>query len=131
MASAVRNVSWQAVGPHDTAMTSVALPASFCFRASSTAISQKGFMDIFTLASSTPLWSAFTRTLTLKSTTRFTGTRSFMGRGFKQVFEFYPIGAPRAGRVYRPRARSRSTNFWILPVEVFGSSPKITVRGTL
>jgi hypothetical protein len=28
-------------------------------------------------------------------------------------------------------ARSRSTNFWILPVEVFGSGPKTTWRGTL
>ena len=29
------------------------------------------------------------------------------------------------------RNRSRSTNFWILPVEVFGSTPKITCVGTL
>ena len=29
------------------------------------------------------------------------------------------------------RARSRSTNFWILPVEVFGISSKRTSRGTL
>src|SRR5690554_4327692 len=29
------------------------------------------------------------------------------------------------------RASSRSTNFWILPVEVLGSSVKITVFGTL
>ena len=28
-------------------------------------------------------------------------------------------------------ALSRRTNFWILPVEVFGSAPKTTVRGTL
>ncbi len=28
-------------------------------------------------------------------------------------------------------ARSRSTNFWILPVEVLGSGPKTTWRGTL
>ena len=28
-------------------------------------------------------------------------------------------------------ARSRSSNFWILPVEVFGSGPKTTMRGTL
>jgi hypothetical protein len=28
-------------------------------------------------------------------------------------------------------ARSRSSNFWILPVEVFGNGPKTTVRGTL
>ena len=28
-------------------------------------------------------------------------------------------------------ARSRKTNFWILPVEVFGKSPKTTWRGTL
>ena len=35
-------------------------------------------MDILTFASSMPDWSAFTRTLTLKSTTRFTGTMIFM-----------------------------------------------------
>ena len=28
-------------------------------------------------------------------------------------------------------ACSRSSNFWILPVEVFGNGPKITVRGSL
>ena len=28
-------------------------------------------------------------------------------------------------------AFSRSTNFWILPVEVFGSSPNTTARGVL
>src|SRR5258708_7943620 len=31
----------------------------------------------------------------------------------------------------RPLARSRSTNFWILPVEVLGNGPNTTVRGTL
>jgi 2-furoyl-CoA dehydrogenase large subunit len=30
-----------------------------------------------------------------------------------------------------PFARSRKTNFWIFPVEVFGSGPNITLRGTL
>ena len=38
-------------------------------------------MDIFTFASSTPLPSVLTRILTLKSTTRFTGTRIFMEIG--------------------------------------------------
>jgi hypothetical protein len=28
-------------------------------------------------------------------------------------------------------ARSRNTNFWIFPVEVFGSGPNMTVRGAL
>ena len=28
-------------------------------------------------------------------------------------------------------ARSRNSNFWILPVEVFGSGPNTMVRGTL
>ena len=49
----------------ETTTTSVALPFSFRRTASSTAISSKGFMDILTLAKSTPLWSAFTRTFTL------------------------------------------------------------------
>jgi hypothetical protein len=65
MAMAVRRVSWHWVVPAETATTSVALPASFRRTASSTAISSKGFMAIFTLASSTPLWSALTRILTL------------------------------------------------------------------
>ena len=65
MAMAVRKVSWQAVTPHDTAITSVATPFSFKRTASSTAISSKGFMLIFTLAMSTPVLSDFTRTLTL------------------------------------------------------------------
>src|SRR5207237_3871602 len=37
------------------------------------------FMDILTLAVSTPVESGLTRTLTLKSTTRLTETRSFIG----------------------------------------------------
>ena len=32
---------------------------------------------------------------------------------------------------YKAFAFSRSTNFWILPVEVFGNSENTTVRGTL
>ena len=65
MAMAVRRVSWQAATPQETAMTSVAMPASLRRTASSMAISSKGFMLILTLARSTPLPSAFTRTLTL------------------------------------------------------------------
>ena len=71
-------VSADCAGPIDTQTISVALPASFRRIASSTAISSKGFIDIFTLASSTPEPSDLTRTFTLKSTTRFTGTRIFM-----------------------------------------------------
>src|SRR6188474_3286797 len=78
IASAVRMVSDACAGPIDTAMISVALPASFKRIASSTAISSKGFIDILMLASSTPEPSGLTRILTLKSTTRFTGTRIFM-----------------------------------------------------
>src|SRR4249919_4230368 len=59
-------------------MISVALPASFRRIASSTAISSNGFIDILMLASSTPEPSVLTRILTLKSTTRFTGTKIFM-----------------------------------------------------
>src|SRR5580765_6743825 len=62
----------------ETATISVALPASFRRMASSTAISSKGFIDILMLASSTPEPSGLTRILTLKSTTRFTGTKIFM-----------------------------------------------------
>src|SRR5262249_36925311 len=62
-----------------TTITSAALPASFSLTASSTAISSNGFTDILTLASSTPVPSVLTRTLTLKSTTLLIGTRIFMG----------------------------------------------------
>ena len=65
IAIAVRSVSWHACTPHDTATTSVATPFSLSRIASSTAISSNGFIDIFTLAMSTPLWSLFTRTFTL------------------------------------------------------------------
>ena len=54
IASAVRIVSAACAGPMETAITSVALPASFCRNASSKAISSNGFIDILTLASSTP-----------------------------------------------------------------------------
>src|SRR4029079_10958695 len=78
MASPVRMVSAACAGPIETTTTSVALPASFRRKASSTAISSNGFIDIFTLASSTPVPSAFTRILMSLSTTRFTGTTIFM-----------------------------------------------------
>jgi len=52
-------------GPIDTTITSVALPASLIRSASSTAISSKGFIDILTLARSTPEPSALTLILTL------------------------------------------------------------------
>src|SRR5262249_42006545 len=54
------------------------LPASFSRTASSTAISQKGFIDILTFWVSTPVPSLFTRTFTLASTTRLTATRTFI-----------------------------------------------------
>src|SRR3546814_19017815 len=59
-------------------MTSLAVPASFRRTACSTAISQKGFMAIFTLAVSTPVLSAFTRPFTLASMTRLIGPRTFI-----------------------------------------------------
>ena len=61
-------------------MISVATPASLRRTASSTAISSNGFIDILTLAVSTPVSSALTRTLTLKSTTRLTATSTFIER---------------------------------------------------
>ena len=54
MASAVRIVSAAWLGPIETATISVAAPFSLSRIASSTAISSKGFIDILTLASSTP-----------------------------------------------------------------------------
>ena len=65
MASAVLSVSCDCFTPIETAMTSSAMPFSLSRIASSTAISSKGFMLILTLARSTPLPSALTRTLTL------------------------------------------------------------------
>ena len=63
----VRDVAAEqfSVTPQLTAMTSVTTPFSFRRTASSTAISSNGFMLIFTLAMSTPVWSDFTRTFTL------------------------------------------------------------------
>ena len=78
MASAVRSVSCALSAPAETATTSSALPASFMRTASSTAISQKGFIAIFTFAVSTPVWSDLTRTFTLGSIVRLTATRTFM-----------------------------------------------------
>jgi hypothetical protein len=103
IAIAVRSVSWHAAVPADTAITSVALPASFSLSASSTAISSKGFIDILTLASSTPDWSAFTRTFTLKSTTRFTGTRIFMGVKWDKDSNARLNYSPPAGTCVAPR----------------------------
>ena len=71
-------VSETCCGPIDTQTISVALPASLSLIASSTAISSNGFIDILTLASSTPEPSALTRIFTSLSTTRFTGTRIFI-----------------------------------------------------
>ena len=65
IAMAVRTCSSAFAGPMETTMTSVALPASFRRTASSMAISSNGLTDILTLASSTPVLSAFTRILTL------------------------------------------------------------------
>jgi len=65
MASAVRSVSCACLTPMETATTSSTWPFSFRRIASSTAISSKGFIDILTLARSTPDPSALTRTFTL------------------------------------------------------------------
>src|SRR5262245_5913263 len=64
--------------------------------ASSTAISSKGFIDILTLARSTPVPSDLTRTLTLKSTTRFTGTRIFMRLFLSRTCFCFPPNAHEA-----------------------------------
>ena len=55
IASAVRIVSWHCAAPSETAITSLTVPASRSRNASSTAISSNGFIDIFTLAVSTPV----------------------------------------------------------------------------
>ncbi|CFN69296.1 Uncharacterised protein [Bordetella pertussis] len=55
IAIAVRSVSWHCAAPQETATTSVTAPFSLSRVASSTAISSNGFMDIFTLAMSTPV----------------------------------------------------------------------------
>ena len=54
--------------------------------------------------------------------------RRRLGRGFERrsVHARPPIRSR-----WPTRPRSRSTNFWILPVDVFGSSPKTTRFGTL
>mmetsp|Transcript_21498 Transcript_21498/g.60023 ORF Transcript_21498/g.60023 Transcript_21498/m.60023 type:complete len:205 (-) Transcript_21498:144-758(-) len=64
IASACRSVSAHLSGPAETATSSFTWPFSFSRMPSSTAISQKGFIDILTLSSSTAVMSFFTRTLT-------------------------------------------------------------------
>src|SRR4029434_1184720 len=78
MAIAVRKVSWHCGTPIDTATISVTTPASFMRTACSTAISQNGFIAIFTFAVSTPVPSDLTRTFTYGSITRLTVTRHFI-----------------------------------------------------
>ena len=65
IASAVRIVSAACFTPTETTTISVATPFSFSRIASSTAISSKGFIDIFTFDRSTPDPSARTRAFTL------------------------------------------------------------------
>src|SRR3954465_165410 len=101
IARAVRSVSWQACAPHDPAAISGARPASLRRTAASTAISSKGFIDIFTFAVSTPVLSALTRTLTLKSTTRLTATRTFM----RKIIAVRFSGSRLDQRIERERAR--------------------------
>ena len=71
-------MSWQTGAPTVTATISFAFPASLSRTASSTAISQKGFMAILTLAVSTPDPSLLTRARTFASMTRLMETRIFM-----------------------------------------------------
>jgi hypothetical protein len=59
-ASAVRNDSCAAVGPHDTAIISAANFFSLSLTASSMAISSKGFKACFTPSVKTPDLSDFT-----------------------------------------------------------------------
>src|SRR5690606_6198950 len=118
MAIAVRSVSWHCCGPHETATISVPTPFSFRRTASSTAISSNGFIDIFTLAMSTPLWSLLTRTFTLKSTTRLTGTRIFIGGS--------PLGIRRERGDYRESGRASAAN----PAGPCGAG-SVPARGTL
>src|SRR5436190_15794172 len=101
IASAVRSVSWLCGAPQETARISVALPASLRRTAASMAISSKGFIDILTLAVSTPVLSALTRTLTLKSTTRLTATRTFIPKIIAARFS----GGRLDQRIERDRAR--------------------------
>ena len=93
----MRSVSWQAVDPQETATISVATPFSLRRTASSTAISSNGFIDILTLAVSTPEPSGLTRTLTLKSTTRLVGTRSFMVRIVEFLTHYTRLSGIRSG----------------------------------
>ena len=110
MASAVRMVSAACAGPIDTAMISVALPASFSRIASSTAISSKGFIDILTLESSTPEPSDLTLIFTSLSTARFTGTSIFMALSSVPVSHLQLPGrsVKRPHAAVRERTRARA-----------------------
>ena len=67
------------IAPASYVELGVTTPFSFMRTASSTAISQNGFIAILMLARSTPEPSAFTRGRTFGSITRLTGTSTFIG----------------------------------------------------
>ena len=64
-ANAFLTVSWAFSSPTETATTSLALPASLIFTASSIALSSGGFVDILTLSVTTPELSSLTLIWTL------------------------------------------------------------------
>ena len=126
MARPVRSVSLAGPGPAETSTTSSATPCSAMRTASSTAISQNGFMAILTLAVSTPLPSWRTLTLILASMTRLTATRIFIFllpgasqicRG-KVVPVAGPVNGPGAQRLAPGRHR------------MSGPSPSLTWRAS-
>jgi hypothetical protein len=75
MASAVRSWLCTSGGPIDATTTSSARPFSRRRRASSRAISSKGFRLCLSPSVMTPVLSGLVRMRMLKSTTRFTATR--------------------------------------------------------
>ena len=101
---AVRIVSCDLRGRRRRRRSPGDLPFSFSRTTSSTAISSKGFIDILTLASSTPDPSDLTRILTLKSTTRLTATSTFI-----------PQGAPSEARARTSRSSRAALRSSVLP----------------
>src|SRR5260370_29370597 len=101
LATAWRLVSGDCWGLTEAATIAVEAPPSLRRTASSTPISSNGFIDILTLAVSTPVLSGLTRILTLKSITRLTATRTFMARLDQGRF-----GAARRGIVHVHKAKA-------------------------
>lgn len=107
----------------------LALSATVRRNAYSTAISLKRFIDLLTLASTTPEPSTFTRISTLKSTTRLTDTRVFIVAITVQKQYLLTVELPTVCE-YHPASNSRMSVSTQVPTHGEGIHVKKSLRGT-